>query len=191
MIPRIQLRPKFAHRINRRIDFSAQLFPGATQPRDNLIKCRVANDHQIDVALSSIPLGGNGTINEGDFDTIFQRRQRLAQDVTHAGRLQQQSPEFGKHRTLAIRLIEDQIAHGFSNDQPRVAKLPHFSLHSAVSRPGLANQLAEIEGFVRVPVEKRQDCRPSLAEQTLRYGFGGSACTHNRYKCTYDGFASQ
>jgi hypothetical protein len=184
MISRTQLRPKFARRINRRIDLSTQSFLGVAQPRNDFLKTRVTNDHQIDVAIGSLFLRGNRTINESRLNTIFQRRQGLAQDVAHAGRLQEQSPEFRKHRALAIRLIKHQIAKGFSNDQPRVAELLHFPLNSAVARPGLTNQLAEIEGFIRMPVEKRQDRGSRLAEQALGYVFEILCRTHNGYECT-------
>jgi len=157
MVPGFQLRLEFAHRINRRINLSTQAVFGVAQPRNDFLKTRVADNHQIDVAIGSFLLRGNGTINEGNFDTTFQRRKRFAQNVANPRRFQKQSPELRKHRTLAIRLIKYEIANGFSNDQPRVAELLHFSLDSPVSRPGLANQLAEIEGFVRMPVEKRQN----------------------------------
>jgi len=191
MIPQAQLRPKFAHRINRRIDLAAQPFLNVAQPQNNLVKRRVADDHQIDVALGAVLVRGNGTINERHHDTIFERRKRLAQNGVDARRLQQQSPQLRKHRALAIRLIEDQIAEGFPDDQPRVAELLHFSLHGAVPRPDLANQLAEVEGLIRMPVEKRQDRGPRLAEQASRYGSRTQVCTHCGYNCTHLGFRNQ
>lgn len=100
-------------------------------------------------------MSGYRTINESDLDTIFQRRQRGTQNTLSAGRFQEQSAEFWKYRTLAIRLVKDLPSHGFSNDKAGVAELPDFPLNGAVSRASLANQLAEIEEFVRMPVEKR------------------------------------
>jgi hypothetical protein len=70
------------------------------------------------------------------------------------GRFQEQSAEFWKYRTFAICLVKDLSAHGFSNDKAGVAELLNFPLDGAVSSPCFPNQLAQIEGFVRVPVEK-------------------------------------
>ncbi len=142
-------------RINRRVDFPAQCFLGTAQPLDDVVKIHVADDHQIDIAISPVLLSGYRTVNESDLHTIFQRRQRGTQNTRSARRLQEQSAEFWKYRTLAIGLVKNLSAQGFSNDKARIAELSDFPLDGAVSRAGLTDQLAEIEGFVRMPVEKR------------------------------------
>jgi hypothetical protein len=64
-----------------------QLLLCVAEPGDNLLEIRVADDHQIHVAIGTILLGGNGTINKSHFDTVFQWRQRLTQDIADSGSL--------------------------------------------------------------------------------------------------------
>jgi len=95
---------KLGRRIHRRVDVSAQPLLCLRQRSDDGGELDVADNDQIDVARGPQLAARGRTIDEGDQPPILERRKGLAEDVGQAGRLGEDAPKLGEHRSAAIRL---------------------------------------------------------------------------------------
>jgi hypothetical protein len=180
------LRTELGGRVDRWVDVPAELLLCGRQGIDDGRKRHVADDEDVDIAGALQRASSRGTKDQGDLDTLSQRRQRRSDDVSQSGGLGDQSLEFRKHRGTAVDLKVDLTPPDGSLQQSSSGQRGEFSLDGTVRRSGAPDDLPEVEGLGRMAKEPRQHPAAGLAEQDQsrldRYR------THNENNCTLLGY---
>ena len=182
------LRMEFGRRVDRRVHVPSKPLLRLGQGAGDRRERRITDDEDVDVAIATQFPAGRGPEDESDDDTVGERCQRFAQHIDGAGGFQEERPQFGKYRRLAIRLKIDLPPLYRPSKDARARECVQLALHRAVRRARLSHDLPEIERALRVPKQPTQDAAARLTEQNRR-GFSLFAglmryCTHFEYKCT-------
>lgn len=182
------LSPEFIQGVDGGIDFPSQPLLSASKRRHNVLERRVADNKQVDVACGAEFATGCRTEDERQAYPPAEWRKRLAEQIRQPCRLGEQALELREDRGLTIGLEVDLPALNGSVQKPGSGQLLQFPLSSAERRAAIADDLAEIEGFVGVAEQPAENPTARAAEQHCR-GIGGpgrncGGCSHNAYKRT-------
>ena len=115
----------------------------------------------------------DGAEHKGTLDLRRQRRQRGAQHIGQAHRLEHQAAQLGKHRRRRIGLKVLLVALLAHREQTRPGQIGQLALHRASARLRQLDHLVCVEAAVRRTEQDGQHALPYLGEQGVGGGRGG------------------
>src|ERR1017187_1582369 len=80
---------EFRRRVDGRINFPAEQFPGASQRQCKLRRRNLSDDHEIDIAVALLASGGDGAVHKGGPQLHCERFERIRQNVHEPRRFKQ------------------------------------------------------------------------------------------------------
>lgn len=156
---------ELARWIDRRIHIAPKTPLGLSEGRCDVSERHAADDQQVDVAPGAQGSFRCGPVNKRDADRGSQWCQGLANYVDCAGDLEEQLLQLGEDRRLAIGLEVHLPAIDRSGHETGTREQLKLALHSALGSAGLAHKLAQVESFVRMPVQPNEHVPAGLSEQ--------------------------
>src|SRR4030042_994377 len=128
------LRPEFLSRIDRGIDFPAQLLLRALEPEHDFGKSHFTDDQEVDIAARLFVFFGQGAVDESRGYPPRQRSERPAQNVSQTGGLSHKALELGIDERTRIRAVIDLAAANRPPDDPRLGQRLQFPLDGSLPR---------------------------------------------------------
>lgn len=160
-----ELGPKLGRRIDRRIDVPPKLFLGGRDRVHNILKRRVPNHEEVDVACRAEFVSRRRSEHKRDLNRVAERRKRVAQDVEESRSLRKQPPQFGEDWRIAVGLEIDLTSLHGSTHQPCTGQQLQFALYGAHCSAGLTCNLPKVVRLVSVTEQPRENPTTGAAEE--------------------------
>jgi hypothetical protein len=164
MVVLSDLRSKLVRRIHRRIDVPAKLLLSRGKSMHHILKWRISNDQEIDVACRAKLAPCRGPEHEGDLNTVAERREPVSQEVEQPSRLGKEPPQLRENRRIAVGLEVHLTALHSAPDQPRCRQQLQFALNGSNGGSSLTNDLPKVVGLVRVAEQPAEHAPAGTAE---------------------------
>jgi hypothetical protein len=167
-----QFLAEFGHGIDGRIDFATGPRLRFGQGIRDLLEGRVADDQEVEIAGASQLAPRGRSEHEGNADPVAQRRQCLAEELHDTCGLEDERLQLGEDRRVAIGLEVDLPSLDGPPQQPAAGQRSELTLYGPLGGARLTHDLAQVEGFIRVPQQPRQHSSARLPEEDASGGEG-------------------
>jgi hypothetical protein len=181
-----KLVPELPDGIDRRIDGPLEISLGVPNHVGDLRKGCLAYHDQVEIAALALFSPRHRAMDEGNRNAAAQGVERPANARRPAEGLRDNAAQLLEDRAGRIGLKVDMTPTILAADDAGGSEEFHLTLHLTHSQAGEFHDLAQIEGFIRMGIQKSEDALSSPGEERHgeRISQKGSARTHNAYKCT-------
>ena len=190
MVTGLNLPGELVRRVDDGIDLASQGPVRCSQRVHNFPERYVADNQQVDIAVSLKFVPGSRTKDEGGANPLRNRGQALANHTDRTGGFHQQRLELFENRRCAIDLKIDLPTVRGALQDAGVRQRVQLTLGGSLGGTGLPQDLPDVKRFVRMPEQPGQQPTARPAEEDVRRLRSGCR-NHFGYVCTQFGYDCQ